>query len=325
MAARRADHEKGAPVKAVRFDRYGPPEVLRVEEIARPEPKEDEVLVRVHATTAARSDSGRRSSEYFIARFFIGFFRPREGHIGLEFAGEVESVGDAVNEFGPGDRVFGIGSGANAEYVCVRADGTIARIPDAMAFEEAAAVADGGLSAVSLLKSAGLKRGQTIAVYGASGSIGTASVQVAKHLGAHVTAVCSAKAVDLMCSLGADEIVDYEQEDFAKRGESYDVVLDAAGKTSFFRCRRAVKPGGIYVTTDPGFMWHDALVSLTTKRAKLGIVRYTKEDLLTVGQLIQAGEYRPVIDRTYPLEEVVDAHRYVDTHQKIGNVVLTVR
>ncbi len=312
-------------MRAVRFERYGPPEVLRVEEIDRPEPKEDEVLVRVHATTAARSDSGRRRMEYFIGRFFVGFFRPRDGHMGLEFAGEVESAGKAVTEFGPGDRVFGIGAGTNAEYVCVRATGAIARVPDALSFEEAAAVADGGLSAVSLLKAARLERGQTIAVYGASGSIGTAAVQVAKHLGARVTAVSSAKAADVMRSIGADEVVAYEQEDFTKQGKAYDVILDAAGKTSFHRCRRAVKPGGIYVTTDPGFMWHDALVSLTTKRAKLGIVRYTKEDLLTLVELIEAGEYRPVIDRTYPLEDVVEAHRYVDTHQKIGNVVLTVR
>jgi NADPH:quinone reductase-like Zn-dependent oxidoreductase len=312
-------------VRAVRFDRYGPPEVLRVQEIDRPEPKEDEVLVRVHATTAARSDSGRRRMEYFIGRFFVGVFRPRHGHMGLEFAGEVESTGSAVTEFVPGDRVFGIGAGANAEYVCERASGPIARIPDAVSFEEAAAVADGGLSAVSLLKSARIEQGRTIAVYGASGSIGTAAVQVAKHRGAHVTAIGSAKAADVMRSIGADEVVAYEQDDFAKQGKTYDVVLDAAGKTSFHRCRRALKPGGIYITTDPGLLWHDALVSLTTKRAKLGIVRYTKEDLLTLVELIEAGEYRPVIDRTYPLEDVVEAHRYVDTHQKIGNVVLTVR
>jgi NADPH:quinone reductase-like Zn-dependent oxidoreductase len=263
--------------------------------------------------------------EYFIGRFFVGFFRPRNGHMGLEFAGEVEAAGAAVSEFGPGDRVFGIGAGANAEYVCVRAAGPIARIPDALSFEEAAAVADGGLSAVSLLKSARLEQGRRIAVYGASGSLGTAAVQLAKHRGARVTAVASAKALDVMRSIGADEVVAYEQEDFAKQGKTYDVVLDAAGKTSFHRCRRAVEPGGIYITTDPGFMWHDALVSLTTKRAKLGIVRYTKEDLLTLVGMIEAGEYRPVIDRTYPLEDVVEAHRYLDTHQKIGNVVLTVR
>jgi NADPH:quinone reductase-like Zn-dependent oxidoreductase len=312
-------------MKAVRHHRYGPPEVLRIEEVERPVPKDDEVLVRVHAATACRSDCGRRSAEYFIARLFMGVFRPREGNIGLEFAGEVESVGAGVTEFSAGERVFGIGSGTNAEYVCVRADGVIARIPDGMTFEEAAGVADGGLSAISLLRSAGLEQSQKVAVYGASGSIGVGSVQVAKHLGAHVTAVCPTRAVDLMRSLGADEIVDYEKEDFAKRGETYDVIVDAAGKISFLRCRRAVKPGGVYVTTDPGLLWHDAAVSMLTKRAKLGIVRYTKPDLLALAELIVAGKYRPVIDRTYSVDDVVEAHRYVETHQKTGNVVLRVR
>lgn len=312
-------------MRAVVFDRYGPPEVLRLEEVERPVPKDDEVLVGVHAATATRSDCGLRGAEYFVGRFFTGIFRPKRGRIGLELAGEVESVGDAVTEFAAGDRVFGIGSGTNAEYVCVREAGVIARIPDGMTFEQAAAVADGGLSAISLLRSAGLQKGQRIVVYGASGSIGVGGVQVAKHLGAHVTAVCNTKNVDLMRSLGADEVVDYLKEDFAKNGETYDVVLDAAGKTSFLRCKRAVKPDGIYITTDPGFMWHDALVSLFTKRAKLGIVRYKNADILSLAELIEGRKYRPVIDRTYPLEDVVYAHRYVDTHQKTGNVVLTVR
>jgi NADPH:quinone reductase-like Zn-dependent oxidoreductase len=309
----------------VTYDRYGPPEVLRLADVERPTPKDGEVLVRVHATTATRSDCGLRSAEYFIARFFTGMFRPKRGRIGIEFAGEVESVGDAVSELAAGDRVFGIGSGTNAEYVCVREAGVIARIPLSLTFEEAAGIADGGLSAISLLRSAGIKQGQRIVVYGASGSIGVGSVQVAKHIGAHVTAVCNTKNLDLMRSLGADEVVDYLNEDFTKSGERYDAVVDAAGKTSFLRCRRSLNPGGLYITTDPGFLWHDALVSLLTKRAKLGIIRYTKPDILTLTELIEAGKYRPVIDRTYPLEEVVEAHRYVDTHQKTGSVVLKIR
>ena len=311
-------------MRAVRFERYGPPEVLRVADVERPTPTEDEVLVRVHATTAGRSDSGRRSAEYFITRFFNGFFRPKEGAIGMEFAGEVESAGEAVTELSVGDRVFGIGAGANAEYVCVREAGAIARIPGSMTFAEAAAVPDGGLSAISLLSTARLRKGQKILVYGASGSIGVGGVQVAKHLGAHVTAVCTTTDVDLVRTLGAAEVVDYLEDDFRKNGETYDVIFDAAGKTTFLHCRRSLKPEGLYITTDPGFLWHDAALSLTTKRAKLGIVRWTKDDLLRLAQLIEAGEYRAVIDRTYPLEDVVDAHRYVDTHQKTGNVVLTV-
>jgi NADPH:quinone reductase-like Zn-dependent oxidoreductase len=309
----------------VTFDRYGPPEVLRLADVERPTPKDGEVLVRVHATTATRSDCGRRSAEYFVSRFFTGMFRPRRGTIGIEFAGEVESAGEAVTGLAAGDRVFGISEGANAEYVCAREAGAIARIPDRLTFEEAAGVADGGLSAISLLRSAGLRKGQRIVVFGASGSIGVGGVQVAKHLGAHVTAVCNTKSVDLMRALGADEVVEYSKEDFTKNGETYDVIFDAAGKTTFLRCRRSLDPNGIYITTDPAFMWHDAAIALVSKRAKLGIVRYTKPDILMLTELIEAGQYRTVIDQSYPLEDVVEAHRYVETHQKTGNVVLTVR
>jgi NADPH:quinone reductase-like Zn-dependent oxidoreductase len=311
-------------MRAVTFDRYGPPEVLRIEEVARPAPDADQVLVRVHATTATRSDCGLRSAEYFVGRFFTGLFRPKRRRVGIEFAGEVEAVGAAVTELAVGERVFGICSGANAEYVCVREAGVIARIPDGMTYEEAAAVADGALSAMSLLRQR-VEKGDRVLVYGASGSIGVGGVQVAKHLGAHVTAVCNTKNVELERSLGADEVIDYLKEDFTKNGETYDVVFDAAGKHSFLRCKRSLAPDGIYITTDPGFMWHDAVASLFSKRAKLGIVRYRKEEILAVAELLERGEYRPVIDRTYPLEDVVDAHRYVDTHQKTGNVVLTVR
>jgi NADPH:quinone reductase-like Zn-dependent oxidoreductase len=311
-------------VRAVTYDRYGPQEVLRLEEVETPVPDDDEVLVRVHATTATRSDCGRRSAEYFVGRLFTGLLRPKEGAIGLEFAGDVQSTGKHVTEFARGDRVFGIGSGTNAEYVCVRAQGVIAKTPEGLTFAEAAGLADGGLSGISLLRSGNLRAGQTALVYGASGSIGVGSVQVAKHLGAHVTAVGSTKSVELMRSLGADEVLSYEQDDFTRNGKTYDVILDAAGKTTFLHCRRSLKRDGIYVTTDPGFLWHDAVIGLFSKRAKLGIVRYTKPDLLALAELAAAGAYRPVIDRTYPLEEVVDAHRYVETHQKTGNVVLTV-
>ena len=317
-------------MRAVVFDRYGPPEVLRITDVERPIPKDDEVLVRVRATTATRTDAGFRSAEYFVARAFTGLFRPRRGIVGLEFAGEVAEIGAAVTEFAAGDRVFGIRSGSNAEYVCVRERGVIAHMPADLTFEEAAAVADGALSAMSLLRSAGVASGTKLLVYGASGSIGTGAVQVGKHfLGAHVTAVCNTQNVELVCSLGADEIVDYLSEDFASRGQTYDVVFDAAGKTSFLRCRRALARGGLYITTDPGFMWHDAILALLTKwgsdrKAKLGIVRYKQEDLLVVRELVERGTYRPVIDRRYAIEDVVEAHRHVDTHQKTGNVVLTI-
>ena len=310
-------------MRAVVFDRYGPPSVLRIDDFEQPVPDADEVLVRVRATTATRTDCGLRGAEYLITRLFTGIVRPRRGRVGLEFAGEVEAAGDSVTEFAPGDRVFGIASGTNADYVCVRETDTIAHIPGELSFEEAAGLADGGLSAISLLRSVDLAVGQSIVVFGASGSIGIGAVQVAKHLGAHVTAVCPTKSVDLMRSLGADEVVDYQQEDFTRNGKTYDVVFDAAGKTSFLHCRCSLKPDGNYLTTDPGLIWNDAILALVSKKAKLGIVRYTKPDLVALSELIEAGKYRPVVDRTYALEDIVDAHRYVETHQKTGNVVLT--
>jgi NADPH:quinone reductase-like Zn-dependent oxidoreductase len=311
-------------VRAVAFHRYGPPDVLRLEEVEKPVPTADQVLVRVVAATTTRSDCGLRSAEYFVARLFTGLFRPKRSAIGLEFAGEVEAVGDDVTGFQAGQRVFGICNGGNAEYVCVGESDPIATIPSSMGFVEAAGVADGALSAFSLLRSAGLESAQRIAVYGASGSIGVGCVQVAKHQGAHVTAVCNTKNVELMRSLGADEVIDYTEIDFTRRGPVYDVIVDAAGKHTFFGCRVALTPDGVYVTTDPGFLWRDVVTTMFTRRGKLGIVRYTKPDIDALTQLIEAGEYRAVIDRVYPLDEVVEAHRYVETHQKTGNVVLTI-
>ena len=316
-------------MRAVVHDRYGPPEVLRVAEVERPVPKEHSVLVRVHASTVNRSDTGFRSSEYFFARVFTGLLRPKRKIAGMEFAGVVEAVGAAVTEFEAGDEVFGIAGGANAEYVCVREQGVIAHKPAGMSFEEAAGTCDGALLARTCLP-ADLGSGQHVVVYGASGSIGVAAVQLAKHFGARVTAVCDTKHVELVRSLGADEVIDYLQEDFTRQGKTYDLVFDAVGKHSFRRSRRALKPGGAYITTDLGFMWHVPLAMLLTrligdKRAKLGIGRYRKEDLLLLKELIEAGKYRAVIDRTYPLEDVVEATRYVETGQKTGNVVLTIR
>jgi NADPH:quinone reductase-like Zn-dependent oxidoreductase len=321
--------EDGERMRAVVYDKYGPPEVLRLEAVEKPVPKEDEVLVRVHATTVNRTDAGLRSAEFFITRFFTGLFRPKKRILGTELAGEVEAVGAAVTEFAVGDRVFGVRSGAQAEFICVRESGVLAHMPAGMTFEDAAAVADGALTALSGLKKADLRTGRTILVYGASGSIGTASVQLARHFDAHVTAVCNTQNVELVRSLGADDVIDYLQEDFTKNGETYDVVFDAVGKQSFRRCRHSLKPGGIYLDTDPGFLWHLPLLALLTrwigdKKAKLLIARFTKKDLLFLKELIEGGKYRAVIDRRYPLEQVVEATKYVETGQKTGNVVLTV-
>jgi NADPH:quinone reductase-like Zn-dependent oxidoreductase len=317
-------------MRAVVYDRYGPPEVLRLEEVARPVPAEDEVLVKVHATTVNRTDTGLRSAEFFISRFFTGVLRPKNPIPGMEFAGEVESVGSAVTEFRAGDEVFGVkGSGAHAELVCIRESAPIAHKPAAMSFREAAAVCDGVMLALPCLRPVEQLAGSRVLVYGASGSVGSAGVQLARHFGAHVTAVCDTKHVELVRTLGAHEVIDYLEKDFTKNGETYDVIFDAVGKQSFRRCRRSLKDGGMFVSTDPGFMWHGPLVAVLTrwvgsKRARMGIAKYTKEDVLFLKGLIEAGGYRAVIDRSYPLEDVIEASRYVETGQKTGNVVLTV-
>ena len=317
-------------MRAVVYDRYGPPDVLRLEEVKRPDPKEDEVLVRIHATTVNRTDCGLRSAEYFISRFLTGLRRPKRKILGMELAGEVDAVGAAVTEFEVGDHVFGVnGFGAHAEFVCMRESAALAHKPAEMTFEEAAAVCDGASLALACLRKADLRKGRSILIYGASGSVGTAGVQLAKYFGADVTAVCNTKNVELVASLGADRVIDYTKEDFTKNGETYDVIFDAVGKHSFRRCRRSLKPGGIYIETDLGFLWHVPVLALLTrwigdKRVTLGITRYTKKDVLFLKELIETGKYRAVIDRHYPLEDVVEATRYVETEQKTGNVVLTI-
>jgi NADPH:quinone reductase-like Zn-dependent oxidoreductase len=316
-------------MRAIVHDKYGPPEVLRLRDVPRPVPAEDEVLVKVHATSVTRTDCGFRGADPFFARIFTGLLRPKRRILGMELAGEVEAVGAAVTEFAVGDEVFGIRGGANAEYICVREQGALAKKPADLSFEEAAAVCDGGIIALACLRKADPLEGRGIVIYGATGAIGTAAVQLAKHFEADVTAVCNTKNLELVRSLGADKAVDYTQEDFTKNGETYDVVFDAVGKHSFRRSRRSLKPGGIFITTDLGFLWHVPPLALLSrwigdKRVTLPIPSYTKENVLFVKELIEAGEYRAVIDRRYPLEQVVAATKYVETGQKTGNVVLTV-
>jgi NADPH:quinone reductase-like Zn-dependent oxidoreductase len=247
----------------------------------------------------------------------------------MEFAGEVEAVGPSVREFAVGDEVFGVrGAGANAEFMCIGETRGIAHKPAGLSWEQAAALGDGPCIALAALNRADLEPGKRLVIYGASGSIGTAAVQIAKAFGAHVTAVCTGKSVELVRSLGADEVIDYEREDFTRNGLTYDVIFDAVGKHSFRRCKDSLVPGGLFLETDLGFMWHvPPLILLTkwigSKRVILPIPKYSKDDVLVVKQLVEEGKYRPVIDRTYPLDEVVEATKYVETGQKTGNVVLT--
>ena len=319
-------------MKAVVHERYGPPEVLRIADVERPVPGEGELLVRVRATTVNRTDCAFRSAKPAVNRPFSGLLRPRRRILGTEFAGEVEAAGAAVTRFARGDRVFGVnatGFGAHAEFISVSENAPLATMPAGIGFEEAAAVCDGAIIAMSCLRRAGLERGQRILVYGASGSIGTAAVQLAKDLGAHVTAVCTTETVATLRSLEADTVVDYTRQDFTAVGETYYVVFDAVGKTSFRRCRRLVEPGGAFVETDVGFLWQNLwLVAMTrpigSRRVLIPIPRYTQENVLLIKQLLAEGRYRAVIDRRYPLDEVVAATRYVETGRKLGNVVLTV-
>jgi NADPH:quinone reductase-like Zn-dependent oxidoreductase len=320
-------------MKAVICDRYGPADILRIEEVERPVPNEDEVLVKIHASTVNRSDAHNRAGTPFISRFFHGLRRPTRRIPGSEFAGEVAEVGAAAREFKAGDRVFGVypffgvREGANAEFMCIPETAPVVLMPEGIGFDEAAAVPDGGILALGCLRRVGLQKGQRILIYGASGSIGTAAVQWSRYFGAHVTAVCNTKNLELVRSLGAGEVIDYTQEDFTKNGQRYDVIFDAVGKHSYRRCRRSLNPGGKYTPTD-GFVnlfWAAWTWKLGDSSVVLEIPpHYRKEDLILLNELLAAGKYRPVIDRRYPLEDVVEANKYVETQQKTGNVVLTV-
>jgi NADPH:quinone reductase-like Zn-dependent oxidoreductase len=321
-------------MRAIVYDRYGPPDVLRVEDVDEPVPDEDDVIVRVHAAAVTRADCATREANRrsglvvtMISRLISGVRRPKQRILGTEFAGE---VGAAVREFAIGDRVFGSTGfrfGAHAELLRVPEGGRIAHMPAGMSFEEAAPVCDGGLNALWCLRQADLRQGRRVLVYGASGAIGTAGVQLARHFGADVTAVCGTKNLELVRSLGADTVIDYTREDFTRNGQAYEVIFDAVGKLSFKRCRSSLKPGGSYLATDG--LRNVFLAPWTSRfgdrRVKFSIPpRYTRQDVVFLKQLIEAGRFRPVIDRCYPMEDVVAAARYVETEQKTGNVVLTI-
>jgi NADPH:quinone reductase-like Zn-dependent oxidoreductase len=319
-------------MRAVVHTKFGPPEVLHLSEIPRPEPGPGDVLVRVHSTTVNRTDCGLRSATPWIARFFTGWLRPKHPVLGTEFAGVVESVGANVKAFAPGDRVFGVNAndmGAHAEYLCLREGAPISKMPDHLSFDEAAAVCDGMVLGLMLLRSAEVGAGSRIVVYGASGSIGTAAVQLAKVLGAHVTAVVDTKHVDLARDLGADEVIDRLTTDFTRLGRRWDTILDSVGKLTFSRCRGSLAARGTYVSTDLGPLWQNPVLALVSPRAggrhmHFPIPHYRKSDVEWFRDLLAKGEYRAVIDRRYSLEDILEATRYVETAQKTGNVVIRV-
>ncbi len=319
-------------MKAAVHYQYGPPEVIRLEEIPKPEPAPDEVLIRVHATTVNRTDCGFRSAEYIISRFFSGLLRPKNPVLGNEFAGIVESVGAAVTKFKAGDGVFGyndITFGAHAEYMIMKENGAMALLPSGYAFTEAAPLLEGSHYALVDIRAANVQAGQPVLVNGATGAIGSAAVQLLRHFGTEVTAVCATSHLALVKSMGAHEVIDYTQEDFTQRNKKYDFVFDAVGKRTFGQCKRILKNKGIYISTELGPGGQNPLLALITplfggKKLLFPIPSITAEDVYFIRDLAEQGTFKPVIDRIYTLDQMVEAHRYVETRQKIGNLVITV-
>ena len=320
-------------MKAAVHTRYGPPDVVRSVEVDLPTVRDHDVLVKVHATTVNRTDCGFRSGKPFIVRFFSGLLKPRKSILGCEFAGVVEAVGSGVTSFAVGENVFGFSEwrfGAHAEYLTMPEDGSIATMPANVTFEVAAASTEGSHYALSMISNARIESGQEVLVNGATGAIGSAAVQLLKRLDVVVTAVCASEHVELVTGLGADRVIDYTSEDFTKDTQMYDVVLDAVGKSSYGRCKRLLKPRGIYLSSDLGFLAQNPILGLVTRVSRGTKVlfpippKYDQARVRGFKAMIEAGEFTPVIDRGYPLDQIVEAYRYVETGMKIGNVVIVV-
>ena len=319
-------------MKAIIYTKYGPPDVLELKEVEKPTPKDNEVLIKVHATTVNRTDCAIRKAEPFISRFVTGLIRPKKTILGTEFAGEIEAVGKDVTSFKVGDKVFGFSGndfGAHAEYMIMPEEGFLTTMPANMTYEEAAPSTEGAHYALSFIRKANIQSGQRVLINGATGAIGSAAVQLVKYFGADVTAVCNTKNVALVKSLGADKVLDYTKEDFTKDDQMYDAVFDTVGKSSFSRCKPLLKPGGIYISSELGYMAQNPILALVTpiignKKVMFPIPKHSDENIVLFKKLIEAGKFKGVIDRCYPLEEIVEAYKYVETGQKTGNVVITV-
>ena len=318
-------------MKAAIHTKYGPPEVVKVMEVEKPVPKDNEVLIKVFVTTVNRTDCGFRSANYFISRFFSGLFKPKQQTLGNEFAGEIVSTGKDVTSFKVGDKVFGYNDskfGAHAEYMVLSENDAVTALPKNLSYEEAAPITEGGHYALGDIRAAKVKSGQNVLVYGATGAIGSAAVQLLKYFGANVTAVCNTKNIELVKSLGADVVINYTKQDFTKTDQMFDFIFDAVGKTYFGVCKPILKEKGIYISTELGKNGENIFYALLTplfggKKVLFPIPTITKDDVVFLKELVEAGKFKPVIDRKYSLDQIVDAYKYVETGQKIGNVVIT--
>lgn len=320
-------------MKAVVYRKYGPPEVAILSEVPKPTPGKNEILVKVFATTVTRTDSGFRSAEYFISRFWSGLIRPKIQILGCEFAGMVEQIGENVTTFKEGDRVFGFNDktfGGHGEYLTIAEQDAVTAMPSNLGFNEAAAIAEGAHYALVDIRAAKVERGQHVMVYGATGAIGSAAVQLLKHFGAVVTAVCNTKNVELVKSLGADSVIDYQTQDFTDTNQKYEFIFDAVGKSSFRQCKPLLTEKGIYISTELGKNGVNILLALTTsirrggKRLLFPMPYISKQDVIFLKELVEVGEFKPVIDRYYSLDQIVEAYKYVESGQKTGNVVIKV-
>jgi NADPH:quinone reductase-like Zn-dependent oxidoreductase len=319
-------------MKAIVYTKYGPPEVASLKEVPKPIPKDNEVLVKVYSSTVNRTDSGFRSAEYVISRFWSGLFRPKCQILGSEFAGIIEEIGKEVSTFKKGDRVFGYNDktfGGHGEYLTLAETEAVVHMPDNVHFDEAAALCEGAHYALVDIRAAKVETGHHVLVYGATGAIGSAAVQLLKYFGAHVTAVCNTKNVSLLKSLGADVVIDYQTQDFTITDQKFEFIFDAVGKSSFGECKPLLTNKGIYISTELGKNGENILFALTTsmssgKRLLFPIPSITKQDVLFLRELVEKGKYKPVIDRHYAMDQIVEAYTYVESGQKTGNVILKI-